>query len=105
MPAELIGAIVLLLTTIAAYIKAHTEVAAVKNDRLATKAARDADSLELHDKVQKAVWDIGNLKSNAAHRDTLIEDLQKQINILNSTLAVTNTKLDTLVGAIRDLKK
>lgn len=103
--AALIGALVLLLTNLAGLVKVWSDLTKQKTDRAETKATRDKDSLELHDAVQKATWEIGILKDNAQHRDVLIEDLQKQINTLNSTLAVTNVQLNTLVDAIKDLKK
>lgn len=103
--AALIGALVLLLTNLAGLVKVWSDISKQKTDRAETKATRDKDSLELHDAVQKATWEIGILKDNAQHRDVLIEDLQKQINTLNSTLAVTNVQLNTLVEAIKDLKK
>ena len=103
--AALIGALVLLLTNLAGLVKVWQDLAKQKTARAETKATRDKDSLELHDAVQKATWEIGILKDNAQHRDVLIEDLQKQINTLNSTLAVTNVQLNTLVDAIKDLKK
>ena len=103
--AALIGALVLLLTNLAGLVKVWQDLAKQKTDRAETKATRDRDSLELHDAVQKATWDIQLLKDNAQHKDTLIEDLQKQINTLNSTLAVTNVQLNTLVEAIKELKK
>ena len=103
--AALIGALVLLLTNLAGLVKVWIDISKQKTDRAETKATRDKDSLELHDAVQKATWEIGILKDNAQHRDVLIEDLQKQINTLNSTLAVTNVQLNTLVDAIKDLKK
>lgn len=103
--AALIGALALLLTNAAGLVKVWTDLAKTKADRQSVAARRDQDSIELHDAVQKAVWDIQLLKDNAQHRDTLIEDLQKQINTLNSTLAVTNVQLNTLVDAIKELKK
>lgn len=103
--AALIGALVLLLTNLAGLVKVWIDISKQKTDRAETKATRDKDSLELHDAVQKATWEIGILKDNAQHRDVLIEDLQKQINTLNSTLAVTNVQLNTLVDAIKELKK
>lgn len=103
--AALIGALVLLLTNLAGLVKVWSDISKQKTDRAETKATRDKDSLELHDAVQKATWEIGILKDNAQHRDVLIEDLQKQINTLNSTLAVTNVQLNTLVDAIKELKK
>lgn len=101
----LITAVALLLTNAAGLIKVWSDLSKQKADRATTKANRDQDSIELHDAVQKATWEIGILKDNAQHKDILIEDLQKQINLLNSTLAVTNVQLNTLVEAIKELKK
>ena len=103
--AALIGALVLLITNAAGLVKVWQDLAKTKANRAETATRRDQDSQELHDAVQKAVWDIQLLKDNAQHRDTLIEDLQKQINTLNSTLAVTNVQLNTLVEAIKELKE
>lgn len=102
--AALIGALALLITNAAGLVKVWTDLAKTKASRVETASKRDADSQELHDAVQKAVWDIQLLKDNAQHRDVLIEDLQRQINTLNSTLAVTNVQLHTLVDAIKELK-
>jgi uncharacterized coiled-coil protein SlyX len=41
----------------------------------------------------------------SGHRDQVIEQLQQQITILNSTMATTNVKLDNLVEVIKELKK
>ena len=101
---EIGGAIVLVLTNLAAYLKARSDVKAIRDDREATKETRDKDSQELHDAVMKHGWDIQNLKDMSGHRDQVIEQLQQQISILNSTMATTNVKLDTLVDAIKELK-
>ena len=75
--AALIGAVVLLLTNTAAAVKLS---------------------------VMKNSWDIQALKDMSGHRDQVIEQLQQQITILNSTMATTNLKLDTLTEAIKELK-
>lgn len=77
----------------------------IKKDREETKIQRDADSQYLHDIVQKNTWEINNLKIEAQHRDTLLDDLRAQCNELNTNLALVSQKLDTLVEAIRELKK
>jgi uncharacterized coiled-coil protein SlyX len=53
----------------------------------------------------KNSWDITQLKDMSGHRDRVIEQLQQQISILNSTMGATNVKLDTLTEAIKELKK
>lgn len=102
--ATLIGAVVLLLTNTAAAIKLWGDMQKTKADRLSTKEARDQDSAKLHDAVMKNSWDIQSLKDMSCHRDQVIEQLQQQISILNSTMATTNIKLDNLVEVIKELK-
>lgn len=103
--ATLIGAVVLLLTNSAAAIKLWGDVAKQKADRASTKEQRDKDSASLHDQCMKNTWEITQLKDMSGHRDQVIEQLQQQISILNSTMASTNVKLDTLTEAIKELKK
>lgn len=103
--AALIGAAVLLLTNSAAAIKLWAEVQKTKADRASTKESRDKDSASLHDQCMKNTWDIQSLKDMSGHRDQVIEQLQQQITILNSTMATTNVKLDNLVEVIKELKK
>ena len=102
--AAVIGAVVLLLTNSAALVKVWADNARTKADRIATRTARDQDSQDLHDKVQKNTWDIAAIKSENGHHEQVIEQLQAQINTLNTTLATTNTKLVVLVDAIKELK-
>ena len=103
--ATLIGAVVLLLTNSAAAIKLWGDVAKQKADRASTKEQRDKDSASLHDQCMKNTWEITQLKDMSGHRDQVIEQLQQQISILNSTMASTNVKLDTLTEAIKELRK
>ena len=103
--ATLIGAAVLLLTNTAAAVKLWGDVQKTKADRIQTAQLRNKDSADLHDAVMKNTWEIQALKDMSGHRDQVIEQLQQQISILNSTMATTNVKLDTLVDAIKELKK
>lgn len=103
--AALVGAAVLCLGNLAAWLKTASEVARQKADRLLTKESRDKDSANLHDAVMKNTWEIAQLKDMSCHRDQVIEQLQQQITILNSTMATTNVKLDTLTEAIKELKQ
>lgn len=102
--AELIGALALLATNTAGLVKVWMDNAKTKSDRIRTAQVRDADSQDLHDKVQKAVWEIDAIKADNGHRQQVMEQLQTQINALNTTLATTNVKLDTLCDAIKELK-
>jgi vacuolar-type H+-ATPase subunit I/STV1 len=103
--AALIGAAVLLLTNSAAAVKLWGDMQKTKASRAETATKRDADSQDLHDQCMKNSWDITQLKDMSGHRDQVIEQLQQQISILNSTMAATNVKLDTLTEAIKELKK
>lgn len=103
--ASLIGAVVLVLTSLATYIKSRGDVKAIKDDREATKQHRDREAQELRDALLKATWEIDNIKREANHKGTLLADLQKQVNILNQNLAVNNATMENLVQAIRDLKE
>jgi peptidoglycan hydrolase CwlO-like protein len=103
--ASLIGAVVLLLTNTAALVKVWADNAKTKADRAETKALRERDSMALHDAVQKATWEIDSIKADNGHRNQVMEQLQTQINALNTTLATTNVKLDTLCDAIKELRK
>lgn len=103
--ATLIGAVVLLLTNTAAAIKLWGDLQKTKADRASTKEQRDQDSANLHDQCMKNTWEITQLKDMSGHRDQVIEQLQQQISILNSTMASTNVKLDTLTEAIKELRK
>lgn len=94
-----------LLIVIIAVIWVYYKLQSIKTDRETTKIARDKDSQELHDIVQKNTWEINNLKMEAQHRDTLLDDLRAQCNELNTNLALVSQKLDSLVEAIKELKK
>lgn len=73
-------------------------------DRKVTKGERDKDSQELHDKLMKHDWEIGQIKSDNNHRDILLDDLRKQVEAVNQNLAIVATKLDSLVEAVKERK-
>lgn len=94
-----------LLIVIIAVIWVYYKLQTLNKERAETKIQRDNDSIRLHDMVQKNTWEINQLKMETSHRDTLIDDLRMQVNELNTNLALVSQKLDTLVEAIKDLKK
>ena len=94
-----------LLIAVVLVIWVYYKLQSIKADRELTKIASDKDSQELHDVVQKNTWEINNLKMEAQHRDTLLDDLRAQCNELNTNLALVSQKLDTLVEAIKELKQ
>jgi hypothetical protein len=99
--AELIGAIVLFLTNTAGLVKVWTDNNKTKADRASTKAQRDQDSLDLHDKVQKNTWEIGNLKDTMKLYSDRLLDTERQINIIVKEMAVISTKLDNLIDLVK----
>lgn len=74
-------------------------------DRKVTKGERDKDSQELHDKLMKHDWEIGQIKADNSHRDILLDDLRKQVEAVNQNLAIVATKLDSLVEAVKEYKR
>lgn len=102
---EIIAAIVAILGAIATYIKSRADISSIRDERATTAQARDKDSQELHDKVEKCVWDIAHLTNNQVHTDQVLDDLRQQISVLNTSLATVSTKLDTLTEAIKELKQ
>ena len=96
----LIGAAVLVLTNVAALIKVWTDNSKIKNDRADTKAARDKDSEELHDQLQKNTWNIEKLMDENAKRDTILESLRCNVNELNTNLLLLSQKLDIFSNAV-----
>jgi uncharacterized protein HemX len=103
--ATLIGAIVLLLTNLAAAIKLWGEVQKQKADRACTKEQRDKDSLELHDAVLKHEFAITNLKDSQTFTTSVVEDLREQCATLNTNIAKLDVNVGNLTEVIRDFKK
>jgi predicted Zn-dependent protease len=102
--AALVGAVVLCLGNLAAWIKTATDVAKQKADRLLTKQTRDADSQELHDTVLKLSFQVDQNKGNIGLLFDQMTDQLKQIGLLNTQLAQVLTKMDALCDAIKELK-
>lgn len=101
----LIPAVVVFLTAGAGLLKVWTEIAKVKADRLATKGERDADSLALHDSVQKITWENQRIKEDMQFLRSGLDDHQMQLATLNTELAKVSTKLDSALEILRDLKE
>ena len=99
--AALIGALVLLLTNLAGLVKVWQDLAKQKTDRAETKATRDKDSLELHDAVQKATWEIGAIRDTLKLHADRILDSEQQIAIIVREMAVISTKLDNIIDLVK----
>lgn len=102
--AAVVGAVLLCLGNLAAWIKTATDVAKQKADRLLTKQTRDADSQELHDTVLKLSFQVDQNKNNIGLLFEQMTDQLKQIGLLNTQLAQVLTKMDALCDAIKELK-
>ena len=103
--AAIVGAVLLCLGNLAAWIKTATDVAKQKADRLLTKQTRDADSQELHDTVLKLSFQVDQNKGNIGLLFDQMTDQLKQIGLLNTQLAQVLTKMDALCDAIKELKE
>jgi len=102
--ATLIGAVVLLLTNTAAVVKIWGDNIATKDDRLATKTARDKDSAELHDKVLALEFRATQNKDNISLLFEQVADTAKAVNALNTQFATMLTKMDSVLETLRELK-
>ena len=89
----LIGAIVLVLTAVAAYIKMRTDIDKIKSERADTKQARDKDSETLHDQCQRNTWEIKRLTDDAEKRDSILSEIRCQVNELNTNLLLVSKDL------------
>lgn len=99
----LIGAIVLVLTAVAAYIKMRTDIDKIKSERASTKAQRDSDSEQLHDQCQKNTWEIKRLQDDAEKRDAILTELRYQVNELNTNLLLVSKDLKYFGDALNNL--
>lgn len=89
----LIGAIVLVLTAVAAYIKMRTDIDKIQSERAETKQARDKDSETLHDQCHRNTWEIKRLTDDAEKRDSILNEIRCQVNELNTNLLLVSKDL------------
>jgi hypothetical protein len=102
---KFIAACVLLVTNLAGLIKLWGDLAKQKANRADTKAARDKDSQELHDKVLKHDFAISQLKDAQSLQATVVDDLRDQCSALNANIVKLDTNVANLTEAIKELKK
>lgn len=112
MTPQLIAAIVACLMGIAglvgaitAWVKAKTSTEQIRAERLRTKESRDSEAKELRDQILKNTWEINQLKDNAKHNETLIDDLRAQVASVNTEVAKALVKLDEIARSILELKQ
>jgi len=102
---KFIAACVLLITNLAGLIKLWGDLAKQRADRIETKAARDKDSSELHDKVLKHDFMISQLRDQQSLQATVIDDLRDTCATLNSNIVKLDTNVSNLTEAIKEMKK
>ena len=77
----------------------------IQKDRELTKKTRDADSTELHDKILKHDFLIGQLKDNQTLQAQVLEDLRDAVSAMNLGVAKLEVSVTTLTEAVKELKK
>lgn len=103
--AAIVGALVLCLGNLAALIKVWADVAKQKADRILTKASRDSDSQELHDKVLKLEFTTAQLKDSQQLTAQVVDDLRDQCSALNTNIVKLDMAVANLTEVIKELKK
>lgn len=103
--AAIVGAVVLCLGNLAAWLKTASDVAKQKADRLLTKETRDADSQELHDKVLKLEFTAQNLKDSQQLTSQVVDDLRDQCSTLNTNIVKLDMAVANLTEVIKELRK
>ena len=77
----------------------------IQKDRELTKKTRDADSTELHDKILKHDFLIGQLKDNQTLQAQILEDLRDAVSAMNLGVAKLEVSVTTLTEAVKEIKK
>jgi uncharacterized coiled-coil protein SlyX len=77
----------------------------IQKDRELTKKTRDADSTELHDKILKHDFLIGQLKDNQTLQAQILEDLRDAVSAMNIGVAKLEVSVTTLTEAVKELKR
>ena len=103
--AGLIGAVILLLTNTAAVIKIWGDNLSTKDDRAATKAARDKDSAILHDKVLALEFKATQNKDNITLLFEQVADTAKAVGALNTQFATLLTKVDSVLDTLKEMRQ
>lgn len=76
----------------------------IDSDRQATKTVRDKDSLELHDKMLKHDFLIGQLKDNYQFMRTVLDDLRDTTNNINLAICKLDSSVNNLTDTVKELK-
>lgn len=103
-PSSAIPLVVIVLGLYWIYRKTEHVTNTINKDREVTKVQRDTDSQELHDKVLKLEFKTTELAGRIELHDTILGDINKQINLLNTNIAILTEKLENLTNALKDMK-
>ena len=76
----------------------------INSDRKNTKVERDKDSLELHDKMLKHDFLIGQLKDNYQFMRTVLDDLRDTTNNINLAICKLDSSVNNLTDTVKELK-
>lgn len=88
------GALPLVVTILGlAYL--YFKFRTVEKDRAETKTQRDTDSQQIHDTLLKHSFEIANIKGQQDHHEELLEDLTKQVSILNTNIVKLQVTIDS----------
>lgn len=104
MTPELITAIIACLGALTAFLKARSDVSEIKAERTETKAERDRDSQELHDKVIKLECACETHKTLLARQQEILDKSNNQIFMLNNQLAKVIVKMENIIDCLKELK-
>lgn len=104
MTPELVAAIIACLGAIAAWFKARTDVKTIREERTTTKSERDKEAQELRDKVLRLEFQGSTQKGLIEHLSNRQEDLNQQINTLNTQLSTMLIKMDNVIETLKELK-
>lgn len=94
-----------LLTAIALYIKSRAECGSIREERKATKAVRDDDSMKMHDDILKLQFQEQQNKDNIGLLFNQVADSNKQISLLTQQLAQVLVKMDNVINTLQELKE
>ena len=102
-----------LISTIAPYVPQYAwpilllvlGYAKIQSDRKKTREVIDADSTELHDKILKHDFLIGQLNDNQTLQAQVLEDIRDAVSAMNVGVAKLEVSVTTLTEAVKELKK
>lgn len=94
-----------LLTAIALYIKSRAECSSIREERKATKAVRDDDSMKMHDDILKLQFQSQQYKDDIGLLFQQVADNNKQVALLTRQLSEVLVKMDSVIDTLKELKE